>query len=202
MKAFPVIGASAAVALMALSSGSLAMTLPPDAEQCSFDDQSPTCFFLGVFENANDDPDTVNAALKDLLGDESIAVSNMDGDWKSDDPDFGSFFEITGDGQSGFEGVWEALDGTDPVAAMTIKAGPAFALYVYGEENGSFSFGEREQGDWATVDLLNPGGNQPELSHLTLWKLGPLPPQEIPLPLPLALLGAGLLAIAWQRRRV
>lgn len=63
----------------------------------------------------------------------------------------------------------------------------------------------RLSGSWSTADLLNRGGNQPGLSHLSLYvadRVAPPPPTPVPLPAAglLLLAAVGVMAALGRRR--
>ncbi len=98
-------------------------------------------------------------------------------------PDEGdsSAFEIEYDSSSK-SGTWEVFD--PPISgffAIALKAGPQYAIYEFD--------GDVLSGNWDTSAFTNPGGNQPDISHISLYVTqDPTPPTDTPEPL--TLLGA------------
>jgi hypothetical protein len=106
-----------------------------------------------------------------------------------------SLFSFTPSNPSGaLSGTWNIVDGT-LIAYLTVKAGPQFALYQLSSPASS--------GTWTTAGLLVGKGNQPGLSHLSFWtaELTPMAVAPIPEPATYALVGSGLLVLAWRLRR-
>ncbi len=85
-------------------------------------------------------------------------------------------------------------------AALVVKGG-AVAWVAYLLDTSLLS------GTWSTADVVNGGGNQPNLSHLSLYVGGdriidpPPPPSEVPLPAAGLLLLAGLGGLGALRAR-
>lgn len=107
-----------------------------------------------------------------------------------------------GNGQSG---TWAITDAnfTDFFYMITFKDGGSTNLVSF-LFNGLF-----DEGGWNTP-FTNPpfsasGEGSRDVSHYTIFasekELPPKPPQVIPEPAPVALFGAGLLALVWIRRR-
>jgi hypothetical protein len=95
-------------------------------------------------------------------------------------------FNITGAGT----GTWTYNPGAgDPAINFFVaKGGPNFNLFS--------NLGDPLSDDWLTP--TNPANNQPfGLSHLSFYDTG----AKVPEPMPLALLGAGLLGLVLIRRR-
>jgi hypothetical protein len=92
-------------------------------------------------------------------------------------------------------GTW---DTDSPVEFYSVKASTQFALYWLNPLASS--------GTWNTGDLTNPGGNIPEISHLSTWisddgqPPGP-GPQPVPEPSTMLMLGIGLIGIAGFGRK-
>jgi hypothetical protein len=113
---------------------------------------------------------------------------------ENEDPGFeGSFFS------GGISGIWSAPDdwvATDPLY-YSLKAATQFALYY---ANGATS------GDWEidwTVGKNPNKPNYPDLSHISFWTAdgSNAPPNPVPEPGTLALVGLGLATLAGYRRK-
>ena len=94
------------------------------------------------------------------------------------------------------DGTWT----TDlPVEFYTVKASKEFALYWLGDSGAS-------SGIWSTEHLLNGGGQQPAISHLSTWNTvaSTDPNQPVPEPTTVVLFGlglAGLVGMGIKKRR-
>jgi hypothetical protein len=133
------------------------------------------------FYNSTHDPLPANLTL---LGKWEVSENR----WENSDPEFTGTF-IGG----GTSGTWSAPVGwlaTDPIY-YSLKAATQFALYY---ANGATS------GDWE-IDWTTPGqGNAtPGLSHISFWTADP--PNPVPEPGTLALVGLGLATLAGYRRK-
>lgn len=80
-----------------------------------------------------------------------------------------------------------------PVEFYTVKAADEFAIYWLGIDGAS-------SGNWSTEHLVNNGGKQPTISHLTTWNSLDSP-APVPEPSTLLLFGAGLMGFAVYQRR-
>jgi PEP-CTERM motif len=98
-------------------------------------------------------------------------------------------FDFTGEGATG---TWTYNPGAgDPAINFFVaKGGPGFNLFS--------NLGDLLTDDWSTPD--NPGGNPAGLSHLSFYDTGG--GGQVPEPTTLLLLGAGLFAAGFARRRV
>lgn len=138
----------------------------------------------GVYSNAGGgDPEAAVEAA--ILGATGLAVDiSLYG--KSDvNP---SLFALTG--APGQSGTWDVLDDTIDIAYITVKAANSFALYAVGGANS---------GVWSTLGILNNGGNQPNLSHISFWTAGDVSDVPVPAALPLFLAGLGAMGFAGRR---
>ena len=82
-------------------------------------------------------------------------------------------------------------------AMLVLKAGNGFASYLLDLTAGTI-------GQWATLALTNNGGNQPAISHISLYTTSSTPPAPVPVPAAgLLLMGAlGVLTVARRRRKM
>lgn len=90
-------------------------------------------------------------------------------------------------GDGGFSGTWNSTIGL--VDWITVKAANSFIIFEVSPAAMS--------GLWDTAGILNKGGNQPDLSHISFWK-GPEDVSEVG-GLALVLLGLGGLLMARRR---
>lgn len=166
--------AAAAFALVGMTTAASASTVQPCATNSGL-----TClvdqFQFGSGNSGNDKEASVEAALAAALGLTSIDLTLLG---KS-----GSF----GPAVSGKSGTWTV---PSAVSYVTVKAANSYLIF-----NG----GNALTGPWSTMGIINGGGNQPNVSHISYWSGGPA--QVIPLPAGGVLLLTGLLALGLRRRR-
>ena len=88
-------------------------------------------------------------------------------------------------------GTFDVIDNAVLISFITVKAGNQFKLYQFTPAVNS--------GDWDTVGLQNKGGQQPNLSHMSLWTV-PGQQSETPEPSTMLFLGAGLAGLGVARK--
>ena len=181
----PIFGVALFALLVGAQTGKAALVL------CS---TGPTIDLVnnGCYAPGNDDLASVFTAIMQATG---TAPVNLTLYGKSDaNP---SLFSFTPNPPGGaLSGTWSILDNT-LVTYLTVKAGPQFALYQLSPPASS--------GTWTTAGGVVGTGNQPGLSHLSFWTVEgdgeePLEP-PIPEPSTYALVGSGLILLAWRLRR-
>lgn len=139
-----------------------------------------------VPNNGNDKEETVEAALFDVFG-TFIDIMEVA---KSDDS-VSRGLTITGAGSSA--GTW-TYTGIEELYLLTVKASTEFSI---------FNIAGLTTGPWTTVGLVNGGGNTPDISHVTVWKLvGGTTRIPEPSTLALMLIGLSGLMLAGRRQRV
>jgi len=98
-------------------------------------------------------------------------------------------FNFTGLGTK--DGTWDVVDPTVKIAYVTVKAGSGYAIYDVGGVGDAF---------WTTSGILNGGGKQPKLSHLSFWTV---PTSSVPEPTTWLTLiaGFGMIGTAMRLRK-
>lgn len=99
---------------------------------------------------------------------------------------------FAGEGGDNKKGTWQTAG---PINMFSVKAASGYALYWLAPAALS--------GEWTTGEILNNGGKQPDISHLSAWTVTGYTPPENPVPEPgtLILFGIGLLGISSLGRR-
>lgn len=95
---------------------------------------------------------------------------------------------------SGKLGTWTAPAGVN-VDYISIKAGTGFIVY----DVHSKTYLASGTNWWSTSGLVNNGGKQPNLSHISFWSKTQTP---VPAPTALWLLGTGLAGLVGVRRKM
>lgn len=98
-----------------------------------------------------------------------------------------------------YSGNLVLYDGIGSIDFLTVKASVGYNVYQLDNLDNNFS--------WSTEGIINRGGNQPAVSHLTLWttftpdNTGPNPIPSVPEPSSLILLGSGILIFLGIERK-
>ncbi len=130
---------------------------------------------IGVF-SGNDHKADVEAALLSATG-VSFDLTLFD---KSDENPL--LTTITGN-KDMKSGTWDVIDDSVKIAFVTVKASNKFSIYQY---SPSENFGT-----WTTSAILNNGGQQPKLSHLSFWTVPESENPDAPVPEPSTVLMLG-----------
>jgi hypothetical protein len=139
----------------------------------------------------NDDLGAVEAAISAATG-VAVAALNLSLFGKSDDnPTWFSFNPA--DPASGVSTDWSVLDGT-LIKYVTVKAANDFKVYEIAGGGSATGF------DFSTLGIVNGGGRQPDISHLSFWTV---PVSSVPEPATWAmmLMGLGVAGGAMRRSR-
>ena len=108
----------------------------------------------GVYSNAGGG-DPVGAVENVILTAAGLDVDLILYGKSDDNP---GLFNLTG--FPGTDGTWDVIDDAIDIDYITVKAANSFALYdVQGANSGS----------WTTEGILNNGGSQPGVSHISFW---------------------------------
>jgi len=99
-----------------------------------------------------------------------------------------------------YSGNLSLYDGIGSIDFLTVKASVGYVVYQLDKLDNNYS--------WSTESIRNRGGNQPHVSHLTLWSVysdrntGPGPDiPSVPEPSSLILLGTGILVFMGIKRK-
>lgn len=175
-----------------LAAALLFASLPARAEVIDQSDPSYSGVFMFVY-HGNDNPKGL-AAMLTMINDwfrdnrsyernylDRLELFDNFSDSSGEEPVVDLFFSS----QKG--GTWTSAV---PIEFYAVKGGNFVAMYWL--EGGA------DSGLWSTEHLVNGGGNQPDLSHLSVFN--PLRPVPTPEPATLLLVGGGLLGLTLLRR--
>lgn len=194
LKRLKIIAATALIAGAALfSTGQAAQATPvqPAPIACQFGTQSEFVASADVWTSTdcvgslsnNDNATTLNSyGASGIFGTSNWVLNTK---YEKDSASYGpsglmTITNITGDF---FQGDWTISSWSGVSAAvLVLKGGNGFAAYLLDISAGL-------TGQWITQVLLNGGGKQPQISHVSLYTSAGMPPSSVPLP------AAGLLMI-------
>ena len=137
----------------------------------------------GVYANPGDTLAAVTAAITSATG---LAPSGLSLYGKSPT----GLVDVVAE-TGGLEGTWDVLDPNVLIKYITVKAANSFSLYEIAGLGAN-------SGSWTTAGLLNNGGQQPGMSHMSFWTVDG---GVIPEPTTWAMMILGLGAVGAMMRR-
>lgn len=102
-----------------------------------------------------------------------------------------SLFTFSGSLNSLQSGTWDVVNNSVLIKYITIKAANSFSVY-------ELAGGGANNGPFTTLAMLNNGGQQPTVSHISFWTVSA---QAVPEPASWAMLIAGFAAVGGMLRR-
>ena len=145
--------------------------------------------FLGIFGGSPGDNDNITSVKAAILSSIGVNADIQLYD-KSDSAPVLTIFTPENPATAK-SGTFDVIDNAVLISFITVKAGNQFKLYQFTPAVNS--------GDWDTVGLKNNGGQQPNLSHMSLWTLSGQQ-SETPEPSTIVFLGAGLVGLGVARK--
>ncbi len=190
-----------AISIFCLTAVLLFASLPAQADVIANAAPSYSGTLMFIY-HGNDNPKGL-AAMLPMINDWFRTNKSYDGNYLDSLEIFGKFtsspseksiVDLSFAGKK--SGTWTS---ETPIEFYAVKGGNHVAMYWL--EGGASS------GFWSTEHIINDGGNQPNLSHLSVYNpLGHFSGSEDPVPTPepasLLLVGGGLLGLAMLRRRI
>jgi len=186
--------------LLALSTASAAFALAVPAEAAVVLCSSGPGIDLTVDQcvaPGNDDLGSVESAISAATG-VNVGLLNLALYGKSEAGEGAELFDFSASPEGELAVDWSVLDGT-LIKYVTIKAAEQFKVYELAGAGANSGL------DFNTFGMINGGGRQPDISHLSFWT-APTPGQfnsGVPEPATwaLLLLGFGGAGFALRRRR-
>jgi hypothetical protein len=139
--------------------------------------------------SGNDHLDTVEAAIAAATGVDLSSLNLVLYGKSDDDPSLFSF-SPNANPNSGKSTNWTVLDGT-PIKYVTVKGSTFFKVYELTGAGASLGTA------YSTLGILNGGGQQPKISHLSFWTA----PSAVPEPATWAMLLIGFAGMGMVMRR-
>lgn len=148
--------------------------------------------YLGKVVSDNDPfPGDLKLTIGEVEIDSPALAKWENGSWDPDSLEgYSSLFTV--DGGDGYSGEWTFTPASGFLEPhyLVVKASNEYAVWeitaAERQADGSLA------GTWETTHLVNGGGNQPDLSHLSFYNTG----SEVPLPAAAWLFGSAMLGLA------
>lgn len=143
----------------------------------------------GVYSNTGGG-DPVAAVQAAIIAATGVAPVGLSLYGKSDGN--AGLFSLSGVSPASLSGTWDVLDNSVLIKYITVKAANSFALYELSGQGAN-------SGVFTTLGLLNKGGNQPVVSHISFWQADGAP--AVPEPATWAMMIVGFAGIGFAMRR-